>query len=183
MVNSVLCPRNLSERDPLTGKEDEQIDEITGKNEEILRGNAGQLDSYPADSPTEAGDASLRQALCGSGGCPDLQLGTAGGWRAYEQANGSVQTPMTTSFNGENVNVRLDLPPTDSEIVDFKDYNWSSPGYSSPFLQQQVISNFQNQIQLYQTIRPNVILQFSQQPPQWVIGAINQVGGSHRVGP
>lgn len=104
-------------------------------------------------------------------------------WQAYEQANGSVQTPMTTSFNGENVNVILDLPPMDSEVVDFKDYNWSSPGYSSPFLQQRVIGNFQNQIQLYQTIRPNVILQFSQQPPQWVIDGINQVGGGYRVSP
>ena len=104
-------------------------------------------------------------------------------WRLYEQRYGGQQTPMTTTFDGEDVNVRLDAPPSDSQIVDFKDYNWSNPAYEMPFIQGRVIESFQNQIELYQTIRPNVVLQFSQQPPQWAVNAIEQAGGSYSVKP
>ncbi len=104
-------------------------------------------------------------------------------WRQYELQNGSQQTTMQTTFNGQQVTVRLDNPPTGSQIIDFKDYDWSNPSYQKPFIQQQVINDFQTQIQKYQTIAPNVNLQFSQEPPVWVADAIKQVGGTYSVKP
>ena len=67
---------------------------------------------------------------------------------------------MTTIFNGAPINVRLDAPPTEDRITDFKDYDWSNPAYSKPFIQQMVTNSFQTQIQTYQTISPNVTFQF-----------------------
>ena len=76
---------------------------------------------------------------------------------------------MTTTFQGKTIKVRLDKPPTDSTIVDFKDYNWSNSSYEKPFIQQMVSDDFANQIRKYKTIRPNVHLQFSQEPPEWAV--------------
>ena len=104
-------------------------------------------------------------------------------WQQYEQQNGSQQTTLQTTFQGEQVTVRLDNLPVGSQIVDFKDYNWSNPTYENPFIQQQVIDSFQTQIEKYQTIAPNVNLQFSQQPPSWVVQAIQKVGGTYSVKP
>lgn len=104
-------------------------------------------------------------------------------WRLYEQRYGGQQTSMTTTFNGEEVAVRLDKAPTGSRIVDFKDYDWSNPAYDRPFIQDRVRANFQAQIEKYQTIRPNVELQFSQPPPAWAVKAIKDAGGTHSVKP
>jgi uncharacterized protein RhaS with RHS repeats len=104
-------------------------------------------------------------------------------WKLYEIQNGSQQTPTSTSVNGKSVNAILDNPPTDGRIVDFKDYNWSNPSYNKPFIQQRVTNEFQTQIQKYQTIAPNVNLQFSQQPPDWAVNAIQQAGGTYSVVP
>ncbi|MBN1919225.1 MAG: hypothetical protein JW889_15075, partial [Verrucomicrobia bacterium] len=104
-------------------------------------------------------------------------------WRQYELRHGGQQTTMRTTFGGEEVTVRLDKPPTSTTIVDFKDLNWSKPAYQAPFIQQQVVEQFQTQILKYQTIRPNVHLQFSQQPPSGVVRAIREVGGTYSVMP
>lgn len=94
-------------------------------------------------------------------------------WKQYEMKYGGEQTTMNTTFNGQNVTVRLDKPPANSTIIDFKDYNWSNQSYQKTFIQQQVVEDFTTQIQKYQTIAPNVHLQFSQDPPTWVVDAIN----------
>lgn len=104
-------------------------------------------------------------------------------WKQYEKRFGGQQTPMTTIIDGKAVHVRLDRPPTGSTIIDFKDYNWSNPSYQKPFVQQQVAKEFAEQIQKYKTIQPNVHLQFSQEPPSWVIQAIQDAGGTFSVKP
>jgi hypothetical protein len=53
------------------------------------------------------------------------------------------------------------------------------PGYQVPFLQQQVIEDFQAQIRKYQAIHPPVRFQFSQQPPPRVEKAIEDAGGTY----
>lgn len=104
-------------------------------------------------------------------------------WKQYEDKHGSEQTTMHTTFDGNEVTVRLDKPPTDSTIIDFKDYDWSKSAYDTPFIQERVVENFQTQIGKYKTIRENVHFQFSRQPPQWVVKAINDVGGTYSVKP
>jgi hypothetical protein len=93
--------------------------------------------------------------------------------------------PFHKAFNaivdGKDVTVRLDFPPDGKGTLDLKDYNWSSPGYQVPFLQQKVIEEFQAQIRKYQAIHPPVRLQFSQQPPSWVEQAIEKAGGTYFV--
>jgi hypothetical protein len=77
----------------------------------------------------------------------------------------------------------LDFPPDENGIVDLKKYNWWKPGYGRPFLQGKVTEKFQTQIQKYQTLHPRVRFIFSAQPPQWVVQAIEQVGGTYVVDP
>ena len=79
--------------------------------------------------------------------------------------------------------IRLDKTPTNAQIIDFKDYNWSNSRYQELFIQQRVVNKFQTQIQKYQTVRPGVHLQFSQEPPLWVVQAIEQAGGTYSVKP
>ena len=57
------------------------------------------------------------------------------------------------------------------------------PTYQNPFIQQRVIEDFQEQILKYQSIAPNIVLQFSQQPPEWIIEAIEEAGGHYIVRP
>jgi RHS repeat-associated protein len=104
-------------------------------------------------------------------------------WRKYELRFGGKQTPLKTTFKGKVVRVRLDKPPTGSRILDFKDYNWTNPSYQKPFIRQQVIEEFTEQIQKYRTISSEVHFQFSQQPPPWVIKAIEDAGGTYSVVP
>ncbi len=104
-------------------------------------------------------------------------------WKSYEKRNGGVQTPMTTTFRGQSIQVRLDKPPEGSLIVDFKAYDWSKKSYSKPFIRQQVITDFTEQIKKYLTIRPNVHFQFSQQPPEWAVQAVEGAGGTFSVVP
>jgi RHS repeat-associated protein len=104
-------------------------------------------------------------------------------WQQYEFKYGGQQTKMTTTFNGQTINVRLDKPPTGSTIIDFKNYDWSKSAYNTPFIQDKVIQSFTTQIQKYQTIAPNVHFQFSQSPPSWVVNAIQSVGGTFSVAP
>ena len=52
-----------------------------------------------------------------------------------------------------------------------------------PFLQGKVIENSQTQIQKYQTLDPRAQFIFSEQPPPWVVQAIEQVGGTSVVEP
>jgi hypothetical protein len=63
---------------------------------------------------------------------------------------------MTTNFRGKDVSVRLDNPPSGSQIVDFKDFNWANPRYEDEFMQERVKEQFQEQILKYQTIAPDV---------------------------
>jgi hypothetical protein len=42
--------------------------------------------------------------------------------------------------------------------VDFKHYNWEKASYDKAFIQEQVIKNFTQQIEKYQTIKPEVHL-------------------------
>jgi len=102
-------------------------------------------------------------------------------WRRFEQKHGSQQTTMRTIFQGQATTVRLDFPPDVNGIVDLKEYNWWKPGYVKPFLQGKITERFQKQIQKYQTIDPNVRFQFSEEPPSWVVQAIEQVGGTYFV--
>jgi hypothetical protein len=109
--------------------------------------------------------------------------GPLGRGKQFEQQQGSQQTTIHATIDGRNVTVRLDFPPDKNGIVDLKDYNWSSPGYQVPFLQQVVIEDFQAQIRKYQAIHPPVKFRFSQQPPPWVERAIEDAGGSYFVQP
>jgi len=87
------------------------------------------------------------------------------------------------AYRGKETTIRLDFPPDEEGIVDLKFYNWWKPGYIRPFLQQVVAKKFQEQIQKYQAAHPNVKLKFSQQPPRWIVRAIEQVGGTYIVDP
>jgi hypothetical protein len=104
-------------------------------------------------------------------------------WKQYEMKHGGEQTTMKTTFEGKNVTVRLDKAPTDSSIIDFKDYDWSKSAYDTAFIQKKVITDFQTQISKYKTIKPNVHLQFSKDPPSWAVNAINEAGGTYSVKP
>jgi hypothetical protein len=108
---------------------------------------------------------------------------TVPAWKQYQQRFGGQETPLTTTFQGQTVKVRLDKPPTGSTIVDFKDYNWNNPSYSKPFIQQKVIRDFTTQVEKYKTIRPDVHIQFSQKPPSWATQAIQSAGGTYSVVP
>jgi hypothetical protein len=90
---------------------------------------------------------------------------------------------LTTFFEGEVRAVVLDGPVSELEgIIDYKDYNWSSSCYrEGGFLQGRVTSQFQQQILKYQSIDPRVTFVFSQEPLEWVIHAIEDVGGMWRV--
>ncbi len=120
---------------------------------------------------------------------PDQQPGkiapksSAPAWKQYEQRYGGRQTPMETTFEGRTVKVRLDKPPSDAQVVDFKDFDWSNPSYEKPFIMKRVIEDFTMQIQKYKTIRPSVHLQFSRNPPSWVVDAIRRAGGTYSVAP
>lgn len=118
-------------------------------------------------------------AACKPGIAAPVTKGPA--WKQYEQRFGGQQTPMTTTFQGKTVKVRLDTPPSDSTIVDFKHYNWSNSSYQKRFIQQRVTNDFAEQIGKYKTIRPNVHLQFSQEPPAWAVQAIQNAGGTFSV--
>jgi hypothetical protein len=104
-------------------------------------------------------------------------------WQQYETKYGGKQTSMKTTFNGKTINVRLDKPPINSKIIDFKHYNWDKDFYKSSFGQECVIRDFTTQIQKYKTIAPNVHLQFSQAPPSWAVKAIESAGGTYSVAP
>ncbi len=104
-------------------------------------------------------------------------------WKEYEEKHGGEQTPMETTFEGTTIKVRLDRPPTDTKIVDFKDYNWGKGFYSECFGQDCVRRDFTDQIQKYQTIRPDVHIQFSQEPPTWVEDLLEQLGATFSVKP
>jgi hypothetical protein len=105
-------------------------------------------------------------------------------WKLYEMRFGGRQTPMETTFGGESVKVRLDKPPENSRIVDFKDYNWSNPKYNQRFFREVVIPrDFSQQIAKYQTIQPNVHMQFSQEPPAWVVDILTKAGATYSVVP
>ncbi len=90
---------------------------------------------------------------------------------------------METTFEGRTIRVRLDKPPSDAQIVDFKDFDWSNPSYQKPFIMTRVVEDFTVQIQKYRTIRTNVHLQFSKDPPAWVAEAIRRAGGTYSVAP
>jgi hypothetical protein len=45
------------------------------------------------------------------------------------------------------------------------------------------IEDFTQQVRKYRTIRPNVHLQFSKDPPDWVVEAIKRAGGTYNVSP
>ncbi|HEY6259212.1 MAG TPA: hypothetical protein VIY51_25825 [Xanthobacteraceae bacterium] len=96
---------------------------------------------------------------------------------------GSQQTTLRITFEGRERTVRLDFPPAENGAIDLKKYNWWKPGCLRPVLQQKVAENFQIQIQKYQSIHPNVMFKFSEQPPPWVAQAIGQVGGTYVVEP
>jgi hypothetical protein len=104
-------------------------------------------------------------------------------WQQYEHEKGSQQTVLHTTFQGREVTVRLDYPPNENGIVDLKKYNWWKPGYLRPFLQGKVREDFQTQIQKYQTLDPRVKFKFSEQPPPWVVQALEEVGGTYIVDP
>jgi hypothetical protein len=104
-------------------------------------------------------------------------------WKEYEQRHGGQQTTMETRFRGRTVKIRLDKPPSDSQILDFKDYDWSNPRYQDPFIQGRVTETFTTQIAKYKTVRPNVHFQFSAEPPQWVIDTMENAGGTYSVVP
>jgi hypothetical protein len=132
----------------------------------------------PAPQPAEAGAV--------PSGLPDgdaLPLLSSQSWRRFDQKHGSRQTTLRTTFRGKDVTVRLDFPPNENGIVDLKEYNWWKPGYTVPFLQGKVTEKFQAQIQKYQTLDPKVRFQFFEQPPPWVVRAIEQVGGAYLVKP
>jgi len=105
------------------------------------------------------------------------------GVREYELRKGSTQFTLRVPYQGKGITIRLDFPPDEEGIVDLKFYNWWKPGYIRPFLQQVVAKKFQEQIQKYQAAHPNVKLKFSQQPPRWIVRAIEQVGGTYIVDP
>jgi hypothetical protein len=142
----------------------------------------------PTEAPSEASPlAETDTEVPGDG---KVQAGATGqdqkelrDWQVYEQKHGSQQTPMTIIADGQTRKVRLDVPPTPTDVLDFKDYNWSKGTYDQPFMRQKVIDQFQAQIRLYQAVRPNVVLQFSREPPDWVVKAIFEVGGSYSVKP
>jgi len=90
---------------------------------------------------------------------------------------------METTFEGRAIKVRLDKPPSDAQVIDFKDFDWSNPSYQKPFIIDRVVDDFTVQIRKYRTIRPNVHLQFSQNPPPWVVDAIRRAGGTYSVAP
>ena len=133
---------------------------------ELVEGDADARDTSP---PGPAGNAASPTPLA-----PGKQ---------YEQQQGSQQTTVRVTIGGNVVKFRLDFPPDDNGVKDLKDYKWSSPGYQVPFLQQMVIEDFQAQLRNYQAIHPQVRLQFSEQPPQWVERAIEEAGGTYLVKP
>jgi hypothetical protein len=96
-------------------------------------------------------------------------------------AKTSLGAKRRITFQGKEMNVRLDFPPDKDGVLDLKKYNWWKPGYSVPFLQQKVIEKFQLQIQKYQSLDPRVKFKFSEPPPPWVVQAIEQVGGTYVV--
>jgi hypothetical protein len=132
----------------------------------------------PAPQPAEAG--AVPSGLPDGDVLPPL---SSQSWRRFEQKHGSRQTTLRTTFRGKDVTVRLDFSPNQNGIVDLKEYNWWKPGYTVPFLQGKVTEKFQEQIQKYQTLDPKVRFQFSEQPPPWVVQAIEQVGGAYFVKP
>ena len=109
--------------------------------------------------------------------------GTQAGWRDYQRRHGGKQTPVETTYGGKRVKVRLDKPPTQSTVIELKDYDWSNPRYRDPYMQKWVTRDFTEQIRKYKTIRPNVHLQFSQDPPRWIEELIAQEGASYSVAP
>ena len=50
-------------------------------------------------------------------------------------------------------------------------------------MQKMVTEKFVEQIAKYKTVRKYVCFVFSQQPPDWVINAINGAGGTYIVHP
>jgi hypothetical protein len=130
----------------------------------------------------EAAEAAGRTSAAAAGETMESEA-TAPSWRRYEERYGGRQTPMETTFEGRTVRVRLDKPPSNAQIIDFKDYNWSNPRYLEPFIRDRVIEDFTQQIRKYRTIRPNVHLQFSKDPPDWVVEAIKRAGGTYSVSP
>jgi hypothetical protein len=145
----------------------------------------------PAPPPRSAGTPT--EPVEGDAGAEDASPpGPAGGaaspipqarGKRYEQQEGSQQTTVRTIIDGKEVTFRLDFPPDENGIKDLKDYKWSRRGYQVPFLQQRVIEDFQAQLRNYQAIHPQVKLQFSEQPPQWVERAIEDAGGTYFVKP
>jgi hypothetical protein len=109
--------------------------------------------------------------------------GSGSRWKQYEQKHGGQQTPMEIDDDGKPTKVRLDKPPTADTVVDFKDYDWSNPSYNKPFLRGKVIEEFTEQIRKYQKIRPNVHLQFSEEPPAWIVTEIQKAGATYSVVP
>lgn len=90
---------------------------------------------------------------------------------------------MEIDDDGKPTRVRLDKPPTADTVVDFKDYDWSNPSYNKPFMRGKVIEEFVEQIRKYRKIRANVHLQFSAEPPAWIITEIERAGATYSVVP
>ncbi len=134
--------------------------------------------AHPKSVQVGTTSAGAGQPAPASGSTVPLRRG-----KSYEQKNNSLQTTMHVMINGKDVVVRLDFPPNENGVKELKDYNWSSPGYQVPFLQQEVIKDFQAQIRKYQEIHPEVRFQFSLQPPQWIERALDEVGGKYYVEP
>ena len=150
------------------------IDPLTGLPERRLPDSQKPLPTPPA--PLE--DGSLPAPTAKGAPTSPTALG-----RSYELRKGSRQFTLRVPFRGKEITIRLDYPPDEDGIVDLKDYNWWKPGYIRPFLQKVVANNFQEQIQKYQAAHPDAKFKFSQQPPPWVVQAIEQVGGTYIVDP
>jgi hypothetical protein len=150
------------------------IDPLTGLPEPRLPDSQKPLPTPPA--PLEDGSPPAPTAK----GAPTFPTVLG---RSYELRKGSRQFTLRVPFRGKEITIRLDFPPDEDGIVDLKDYNWWKPGYIRPFLQKVVANNFQEQIQKYQAAHPDVKFKFSQQPPPWVVQAIEQVGGTYIVDP
>jgi RHS repeat-associated protein len=164
---------------------------VAGAVEEVAEKAPGKLRAKPpksgvAEAPRATAGVSKEKAgrRITAAGANDVSPDTkAPDWKQYEQRFGGQQTPMTTTFQGKTVSVRLDKPPTTSTIIDFKNYNWGNSTYQNPFIKEKVSDSFAQQIAKYKTIRPNVHLQFSQEPPSWVVDVIKKAGGTYSVVP
>jgi hypothetical protein len=102
-------------------------------------------------------------------------------WQQYEALHGAQPTALHTSLRGTDATVVLDKPPTGDTVFELKHYNWWKPAYDKPFIQESVARNLRLQITKYQTVRPDVHIQFSQPPPPWVVRVLEEMGATWSV--